>query len=119
MQKEILYPSKERLHEADASFGEKHPFIPPLNIYTLLRIICKKYYKEQAVDCLDVTITFKELFECVIDVARALSEFGIKRGDIIAISMPNYYQAVVVFLASNMLGAVVSDGTLWEVHTAL
>ena len=35
-----------------------------------------------------------------------LKELGVKKGDIISVCMPNFYQAVAVFLACNRIGAV-------------
>lgn len=61
----IIYPSVARLHEKNARFSEKHPIIPPINVYTLLKIMCKKYSDEQAVDCLNVSISFHDLFGMV------------------------------------------------------
>lgn len=104
----IIYPSVARLHEKNARFCEKHPIIPPINVYSLLKIMCKKYSDEQAVDCLNVSISFQDLFGMVECFSRTLVSLGIKKGEIIVITTPNYYQAIVAFLAANKLGIIVT-----------
>ena len=88
---EKRYPSKERLHEVGSRFSERHPIIPPVSIYTLLKLMCRKFYQEPAVDCFNTTFTVAELFSKVELAAKAFVEYGIKPGDIIVIAMPNYY----------------------------
>lgn len=102
------YPSIERLHEKGAKFSEKHPIIPSINIYTLLKMICKKYSKETAIECLDVSLTFDELLKMADSFAHTLVALGIKKGDIVVITTPNYYQAIIVFMAANKLGVIVT-----------
>lgn len=118
-----IYPSVARLHEKGARFSEKHPIIPPVNIYTLLKLMCKKFYSEQAVDCLEQSLTFKELFDVVDIFSKSLIELGIKKNDIIVVATPNYYQSIVVFMAANKIGAVVtfinSRSTIEEVQEYL
>lgn len=41
-------------------------------------------------------------------IAKALLELGVKPKDIITVSMPNYYQAIPVFKAANMIGATIT-----------
>ena len=41
-----------------------------------------------------------------ITMSKTLKELGIKKGDIISVSMPNYYQGVITFLAANRIGAI-------------
>ena len=64
------------------------------------------YGKREAIDCIDLIANYSQLFSDAITISRALKELGAKRGDIISICMPNYYQAVATFLACNRIGAV-------------
>lgn len=116
-------PSVARLHEKGAKYSEKHPIIPPVSIYTLLKLMCKKYNNEIAVDCLNTSFTVEELFAKVEIVAKALAEFGLKQGDILVIAMPNYYHGILAFMAANKLGATVtflnSRSTIEEIEEYL
>ncbi len=116
-------PSVARLHEKGAKFSEKHPVIPPVNIYTLLNMMCKKFWDEQAVDCLDVSMNFRELFSASDTFSKTLVEIGIGKKDIVVIATPNYYQSIVAFMAANKIGAVVtflnSRSTIEEIEEYL
>ena len=56
------------------------------------------------VDCLDLRVDVKEFQKDSLIVAKSLLELGIKTKDIVVVAMPNYYQAIPVFNATNMLG---------------
>ena len=51
-------------------------------------------------------ITYDELLKKIDIVASGLREFGVKKGDIITICMPNMPEAIYVFYACNKIGAV-------------
>ena len=51
-------------------------------------------------------ITFSQLFENISTVERAFYHFGIKAGDIVAVSLPNTPEAVYIFYALSKIGAV-------------
>lgn len=118
-----ILPSVARLHEKGAKFSEKHPIIPPVSIYALLKLMCRKYYHEVAVDCLNTTFTVEELFAKVEIAAKAFMEYGIRPGDIIVIAMPNYYHGILAFMAANKIGATVtflnSRATIEEIEEYL
>ena len=61
---------------------------------------------EYVIDSLELRVTHRKLRTDAGIIARVLLRFGIKAGDIIAVSMPNLYQAVAVFKAANKIGAV-------------
>lgn len=100
------YPSIDKLHDKGWSFSDRHPVIPDVSIYNALKLLSGRYGKDIAIDCLDLTVTNDELFKNAAKLSRAFKELGIKSGDIIAVSMPNFYQAVCVFFAANRIGAV-------------
>ena len=60
------------------------------------------------VDCLDLRVDVNDFKKDSLIVAKALLELGVKPKDIITVSMPNYYQAIPVFKAANMIGAIVT-----------
>lgn len=90
------------------SISSRHPIIPNSSIYDTLNMLSLMYRKSNAIDCLDLKITYEELINNTAIVARALKEIGIKQNDIITIAMPNYSQAVIMFLAANKVGAITS-----------
>lgn len=88
------------------SFLEKHPIIPNLSIYNAINLLSTFYRNVEAIDCLDLTVSYDEMIKDTITMSKALKELGIKKGDIISVSMPNYYQGVITFLAANRIGAI-------------
>ena len=88
------------------SFWAKHPIIPNMSIYNALKAINLMYQKKVAIDCLEIEVTYNQLFKDAITISRALKELGVRKGQIVSISMPNFYQAVAAFLACNRIGAV-------------
>ena len=51
-------------------------------------------------------ITYDDLLKHIEVCAKALREFGVKKGDIITICMPNMPEAIYIFYACNKIGAV-------------
>ena len=100
------YPSIDKPWLKGVSYTKRHPIIPNTSIYAILKLISLCKMKNIAVDCNNITVTYKELFADTDTVARALNSLNVKHGDIISICMPNCYQAVITFLALNKIGAV-------------
>lgn len=102
------YPSVDKLHEKDSNFLEKHPIIPNVSIYNSLNMLKLIYKNYTAIDCLDLRITYDELLKVSKIISKSFKELGIKEDDIITVFMPNYFQAVAIFLAANRIGAITS-----------
>ena len=100
------YPSIDKPQNNGYSFFEKNPIIPNLSVYNSLKLINMLYKDRDAIDCLDVKVTYGKVFDDAVTISRALKELGVKKGQIVSIAMPNYYQAVASFLACNRIGAV-------------
>lgn len=101
------YPSIDKPNESNSHFFERHPIIPGTNIYTLIQLLNRLYKEKIAVSCLDLKATYGQLMDKdAVTISLALKELGVKKGDIVAISMPNLYQAVAAFIACNRIGAV-------------
>jgi len=100
------YPSIDRTHERMNSFFQNHPWIPNMSIVNAISLLSTFYKNSPALNCLDITLTYQELLSTSKVLAAALQELGIRKGDIITISMPNVSQAVALFLAANHIGAV-------------
>lgn len=106
--KKTGYPSIDKLHESGHGFFEKHPIIPNISIYYMMKMANITYGKRTAIDCLELKLTYKKLFELSKIISKAFKELGVKETDIIPVSMPNFAQAVAIFLAANRIGATVS-----------
>ena len=100
------YPSIDNPQNIGATFFEKNAIIPNTNIYMTLKLLSSFYLNNQAVDCIDLKVTYRQLLDDSVTVSLALKELGIKSGDIISVVMPNYYQALAMFFACNRIGAI-------------
>ncbi|HHX68913.1 MAG TPA: acyl--CoA ligase [Gallicola sp.] len=100
------YASIDKPHNKGYSFFARNPIIPSLSVYSTIYLLNKFNQAKDAVNSLDLTVSYERMFDDAVTVSRSLKAFGIKKGDIISVSMPNLYQAVVIFLAANRIGAV-------------
>lgn len=100
------YPSIDNIHNKDYSFFDRNPIIPDMSIYNTINMLSTFYRKEEAIDCLDLNVNYDEMINDTVLLSKAFKELGIKKGDIISVSMPNFYQGVIVYLAANRIGAV-------------
>lgn len=100
------YPSVDNPQDSEYNFWAKHPIIPSVSVYDTIKMINMFYMDKEAIDCLDLSANYNKLFKDAVTISRALKELGVKKGQIVAISMPNFYQAVASFLACNRIGAV-------------
>ena len=105
-QKFTGYTSIDKPQNNGYSFQAKHPIIPNMSIYNAIQLLSSFYRKNDAIDCLDLTANYNQLLKDAVTISLALKELGVKKGNIISVSMPNFYQAVAVFLACNRIGAV-------------
>lgn len=100
------YPSKDNPHSRNSSFFEKHPIIPNSNIYTTVKLLSSFYLDRNAVNCLDLNASYGTLLNDAVTISLALKELGVKKGDVVSVCMPNFYQALSMFLACNRIGAI-------------
>ncbi len=68
----------------------------------------EKYSKENFIWFLDTWITYKQFQNYVKSFATALANLGIKKGDVIALFMPNCPQYIVAYYAITRIGAIAS-----------
>ncbi len=100
------YTSIDMPQNVGHNFFEKNPFIPNMSVYSAIRALNTFYKDNTAINCMDLNVNYGEMFKDSVTISLALKELGVKKGDIIAVSMPNFYQAVAVFMACNRIGAV-------------
>ncbi len=100
------YPSLDNPQSKDASFFEKHPIIPSLDIITILKLLSKKIRNLNAINCNELIVSYQKLIDDSHLLAKSLKELGVSKGDIITISLPSNYQAISLFFALNEIGAI-------------
>ena len=59
-----------------------------------------------ALNYFDKKISYREMFNNIDITARGLREFGVKKGDIVTVCLPNMPEAIYIFYACNKIGAV-------------
>lgn len=102
------YPSIDLPQSKNATYLEKHPIIPNIDIYTLLKLTSLPNLQKTAIDCDSVKVTYKKFLNDIKSISNAIKELGIKKGDIVAVCMPNFYQSLLIYFAANRLGATVT-----------
>ncbi|MHA2180704.1 MAG: AMP-binding protein [Promethearchaeota archaeon] len=83
----------------------RHLDYDQLPLAELLRIAAEKYPKSQAIYFEGFRITYEDLDALVDQFATGLSKLGIKKGDVVAIDLPNIPQYVIAHWAILRLGA--------------
>ena len=85
------------IEEPDAGLGE------------LLETAAHFYPDRVAIDFLGATTTYRQLLEASERAARLLHDAGVRRGDRVALIMPNCPQHVVAVYGALRLGAIVAE----------
>lgn len=80
---------------------------PPLSLYQLFQKTAEKYKQNPAVHFMGRDLKYGELSAEVESLAAALSGLGIKKGDRVAIHLPNSTQFPIAYFAALSIGAVV------------
>ena len=106
MKKMTGYASIDNPHSINSTFIEKHPVLPNINIYSLFKLLSMSKLEMPAVDCLDLKANYGQLINDSVTISLALKELGVKKGDIVSVAMPNFYQALAAYFACNRIGAV-------------
>lgn len=104
--KKTGYPSIDLPQSKDATYFEKHPMIPSVDTITILKLLSRKIRDLKAIDCDELHASYQELIDDSHTLAMAYKELGVKKGDIVTISLPSNYQAITTFLALNEIGAI-------------
>ena len=80
---------------------------PNSSIPLLLRNSTKKFPENIAISFLGKSITYRELDSMVDSFASSLHDLGVRKGNKVAIFMPNYPQFVISYFGALRLGAIV------------
>ncbi len=81
---------------------------PDCSLADFLRETTSRVGSQVAINFLDSTLTYDQLWELVRRLATALSRLGLKKGDVCALMLPNSHQYVVSYYACHLLGVTVS-----------
>lgn len=108
LKSETGYPSVDMIHFRDTTFLERHPFIPNISISNAIDFLFARKGSHPVVECHDLHITHKQFKLDAIILSKAFLQLGVKPNEIICVSMPNYYQALVAFKAANRIGATLT-----------
>ena len=68
----------------------------------------EKWPEEKIMWFLDQFMTYKEFINYVNKMATSLSQMGYKKGDVIALLLPNSFQYVISYYAAQRLGVIVT-----------
>ncbi|MCA1989987.1 MAG: long-chain fatty acid--CoA ligase, partial [Desulfarculus sp.] len=78
--------------------------IPDIGLGDLLRDTAKQYPDNKAIIFLDSVMSYRELDDYVDRLATAFDQMGIKKGDVVAMMLPNSPQFVITFYACQRIG---------------
>lgn len=78
-----------------------------MSVYELLKETAKKYGEKEAIYDLHQRFSYKQLKVDVDFFAGGLKGMGVGKGDRVAVSLPNWYETVVILFAIAKLGAIV------------
>jgi len=76
------------------------------SMWELVESIAEKYPKNIAFDFMGSKTTYTDFVKKVELCARSLKAIGVREGDKITICMPNCPQGIIMFYATNLVGAV-------------
>lgn len=88
---------------------KKDPIVPPLSISALYNLSSFRHWNDVVVNQKEFDFTRRELKNDRKVVLKALLALGIKKGDIITVATGrSMYDNILIFLAANKIGAIVS-----------
>lgn len=82
---------------------------PDCTLAEFLKETATKHASKPAIFFLDAEISYRQLWDMVQRLATALSGIGYKKGDVIALMLPNSIQFVVAYYACQLLGVTVTS----------
>lgn len=80
---------------------------PAVSLYDLFRKSTETYSKQEAFSFMGRVLSYGELLSEVESFAAALENLGVKKGDRVAVHLPNCTQFPIAFFAALSLGAIV------------
>ncbi|MCX7838840.1 MAG: alpha/beta fold hydrolase [Anaerolineae bacterium] len=93
-----------RHYEADVPYTLAYPSQP---LFRFLDSAARRHPNTRALVFYDGVLTYRELNAAVNRLANALMQLGVKKGDRVALLLPNSPQMVIAYYAALKIGAVV------------
>ena len=78
------------------------------SMFEALELIADKYPKYVAFDFMGKSTTYAKMIAGIEQCARSLKTIGVREGDAVTIALPNCPQAIYMFYAVNLIGAIAS-----------
>lgn len=90
--------------------GQKRdPLVPPISISALFNLSSFRHWNDVVVNQKEIYFTRRELKHDRKILAKAFLQMGVKKGDIITVATGrSMYENVLIFMAANKIGAIVS-----------
>ncbi len=90
--------------------GQKRdPFVPPISVSALFNLSSFRHWNDVVANQKEFDFTRRELKNDRKILAKAFLELGVKKGDIITVTTGrSMYDNILIFLAANKIGAIVS-----------
>lgn len=76
------------------------------SMFDKIESIAKQYPKNIAFDFMGKSTTYEEMIGEIVKCAKALRTIGVRENDKVTIAMPNCPQAIYMFYAVNLVGAI-------------
>ncbi|WP_423219834.1 AMP-binding protein, partial [Geobacillus zalihae] len=80
---------------------------PKKTLSDYLRETAEQFGDHEAIDFFGKTMTFRELYEQALTFAHYLRTIGLKKGDRVAVMLPNCPQAVISYYGTLLAGGIV------------
>jgi long-chain acyl-CoA synthetase len=94
----------QRHYDYNVPLTIRYPRVPA---HYFLNIPASHFPNKPATNFFGTQITFGDLRQQVLQMARAMSAIGVKKGDRVGIHLPNCPQYIIAYYAAQNLGAVV------------
>ncbi len=92
---------------------------PEVPLHHFLEEAASKFPEKTAMIFVDKKINYRTFYEHVLRLANALSDLGVKKGDRVAIYMPNCPQAIISYFAVLKVGGIVVESNPMYVEREL
>lgn len=80
--------------------------IPDISLYKHYENCAQKFIDNDVFEYFGTKITYKESLIKIDECSKAFASYGIRKGDVVTICMPNTPEGIICVLALNKLGAV-------------
>lgn len=84
----------------------KNVDLPEITVNEMLDQQVEKFADQNLMWFLDTWMTYKEFQDHVKALATALHNLGVKKGDVVAMHLPNCFQYVITYYATTRIGAI-------------